>query len=433
MKHCTRIFIAVALVATLALGVLPACAQDNALSEKTAIVLKKMRDEKISAPKAFDDKLLTKDVLLFALGEKDLLDPGNAKWNGAPETMAWSQILVEQFPELIEKPNAISPAAQIKVARWLLSQKDARVETMAENILKTNATEKPDLENVSMALYILSGYYRKKGETEKAIATALRIEEFSKDPRIIGSHIFSAIDIALQAGDKAKAQQLMDKAIAYGNGELTGRAYKTMAGQLSKEGKWEEARAVLQKPITGEGAALARVQLDSQLMQSYFGRGEWNEARKWAKTTVEHYDALSDDDKKKQEYLKWTIENAKNIPEQIAQWQKSPVQIQNQQIRIRVAPGQTEPVRTYFNANSYRDFTIKAVSDNPDISVWPLQSPQDYEMRQYQMVGVEIAPAAVQKSGKAELTVSFDEFPNTTFKIPIDIQVSENADKNEDE
>jgi hypothetical protein len=54
-------------------------------------------------------------------------------------------------------------------------------------------------------------------------------------------------------------------------------------------------------------------------------------------------------------------------------------------------------------------------------------------MSAYQMVGVEIAPAALQKSGKAELTVSFDEFPNTTLKIPIVIEVIENGDKNEDE
>jgi tetratricopeptide (TPR) repeat protein len=435
MKNSTRILVALACVAALALGVLPAQAQapDKALSEKTTLVLKKMRDEKISAQKAFDNKLLTGDVLLYALGEKEVLDPGDAKWNGAPETMAWAQLLVEQFPELLEKPGALSPIAQIKVMRWLLSQKDARVETLAESILKNNATGKPDLENVGSALYTLSSYYQEKGETEKAIATALRIEEFSKDPQKIGSHIFYAVSIATQAGDKARAQQLIDKIIGYGNGELTGRVYMVMANQLSREGKLEEARAVLQKPIAGEGAELARIQLDSQLMQSYFSRGEWDEARKWAKTTIEHYNALSEDDKKKKEYLKWTIENAKNIPGQIEQWQKGPVQTYNTQIRVRVAPGETEPVRTYFNVNSYRDFTVKGVADNPAISVWPLQSPQDYDMSAYQMVGVEIAPAALQKSGKAELTVSFDEFPNTTLKIPIVIEVIENGDKNEDE
>jgi hypothetical protein len=433
MKNSIRIFVAVVCAAALALGVLPASAQAPALSEKTAQVLKTMRDEKISAQKAFDDKLLTKEILLYALGDKELLDPGDAKWNGAPETMAWAQLLVEQFPELLEQPGALSPAAQLKVAQWFFSKQDKRGEPIAENVLKTTGREKEDWEDINTALYSLANYYREIGETEKSIATSLRIEGFTKDPKQISQHIYSAVSVALQADDKARAQQLIDKIIGYGNGELTGYAYMMMANQLSREGKWEEARAVLQKPIAGEGAELARVQLDSQLMQSYFERGEWDEARKWAKLTVEHYNALSEDDKKKKEYLKWTIENAKNIPSQIEQWQKSPVQTYNTQIRVRVAPGETEPVRTYFNVNSYRDFTVKAAADNPDITAWPLQSPQDYEMRQYQMIGVEIAPAALQKSGKAELTVSFDEFPNTTLKIPIVIEVTAEGDKNEDE
>lgn len=425
-------FLAVFCIA-LALGVLPAWAQAPALPEKTAQVLKKMRDEKISAPQAFADKLLTKDVLLFALGEEDLLDPGDAKWNGAPETMAWSQLAVEQFPELLENPDALSPVAQLKIARWLLSQKDARGVALAENILKTKGREKADLEHISSALYLLSGYYQENGENEKAIATLLRIEDFSQDPKAVAGQVYSALGIALQAGDKAKTQQLLDKLIAYKNAQYIGYAYMMLANQLFQNGQTEEARALLQKPIAGEGAAIVRVQMDSQLMQSYFERGEWDAARQWAKTVVERYNALSEDDKKQKEYLKWTAENAKNIPSQIAQWQNKPVQTYNDRIRVRVAPNETEPVHTYFNINSYRDFTVKAVADNPDITVWPLQSPQEYEMRQYQMIGVEIAPAALQKSGKAELTVSFDEFPGTTLKIPIVIEVKENGDNTEDE
>jgi hypothetical protein len=53
------------------------------------------------------------------------------------------------------------------------------------------------------------------------------------------------------------------------------------------------------------------------------------------------------------------------------------------------------------------------------------------------MVGVEITPEAFPKAvgeeTKAEITVSFEEFPDTTFKIPVKVVRVENGAKTGDE
>jgi tetratricopeptide (TPR) repeat protein len=437
MKIPHRLFVAVAVAASLALGVLPARAQppQQTPSEKTALVLKKMRDENISAEEAFDDGLLTKDVLLFALGEDGVLDTQPGQWQGSPETMAWAQLLAEKFPESVARPAELPIGVQVKLARWYFSKNDARGVEIMDNILKNLSRENPDMRIASTVISLLARHYSEIGEYEKSIATSLKAQEFTQEPQFLSSFIFTAARTAATAGDTAQAQKLYEQIVETGGGWAKVQSIIALSQILSKQGKVEEARALLQKPLDGDNADEMQIQLDNQIMQTYFQRGEWDEALKWAKTTIEHYDALEKNDRK--EMLKWTVENAKRMPEQIAQWKKSPVQLYTREISVRVADGETEPARTYFNVNSYRDITVKAASDNAAIGVWPLQSPENYSANSYQMVGVEITPEAFPKAvgeeTKAEITVSFEEFPDTTFKIPVKVVRVENGAKTGDE
>jgi hypothetical protein len=427
-------FIPILLLAALAfatLGVLPACAQppEQTPLEKTNLVLKKMRDENIAPQKAFDDGLLTKDVLLFALSENGVLDTQPGQWENMPETLAWTQLLMEKFPEAVAKPDELPTGVQIKIARWYFSKNDKRGAEIMENILKNLPRENPDMGVANVTIFYLSKYYKSIGETEKSIATSLRMQEFTKEPAMLSSSFFRAAQTASEAGDTVRAKQLYEQVIATNEGWMTAQSIIALSQILSKEGKLNEARALLQKPVEGANAEEIRLQLDNELMQSYFSQGEWEETQKWAKTVIEDYDALKNPDKTQR--WQWVVENAKRMPQQIEMWKKSPVQLYAREISLRIAADETEAVHTSFNVHSYRDITVKAVSDNPAIGVWPLQLPENYRSNSYQMLDVEITPAAFPKAvgeeTKADITVSFEEFPDTVFHVPVVITLEEKA------
>jgi hypothetical protein len=121
--------------------------------------------------------------------------------------------------------------------------------------------------------------------------------------------------------------------------------------------------------------------------------------------------------------LEWIVQSAKDLPQQIAQWEKRPIQLYPQKIALSKPAGNVEePIRTYFNVNSYRAITVKAVSSNPEVKVWPLQSPYGYESRNSRMIGVEISTAALKDDFKAEIVVTTEEFPDVTFRVPITLR-----------
>jgi tetratricopeptide (TPR) repeat protein len=409
----------------LALGVLPARAQppEQTPLEKAQAVLKTMRDENLSASQAFESGLLTKDVLLFVLGENGLLDRQPGQWQDTPETSAWTQLFVEKFPELAVKPAELPTAVQIKIARWYFSKNDGRGAAIMESVLKNLSRENPDLMTVNTAIFHLSDYYKSIGETEKSIATSLKMQEFTKDANLLVMNVFRAAQTASTAGETARARQLYEQVIGYNSDHFTGEAIIGLARELSREGKLQEARALLQKPVEGENADEIRLQLENELVQSYFHSGEWDEAQKWAKTFVEHYDALKSPNKTGR--WQWLADNARRVPQQIEQWKKSPARLFTPIIAVRVAAAETEPMHISLNVQSYRDITVKAISNHPAIGVFSMQLPESYVSNTYQMLDVEIAPAAFpQNPGdetKAEITVSVAEFPDTVFHVPVTI------------
>lgn len=414
--------IALLVALVLALGVLPTRAQppEQSPQEKAQAVLKKMRDENLSALQAFESGLLTKEVLLFALNENGLLDRQPGQWQDAPETSAWTQLLIEKFPELAAEPAELPTGVQIKIARWYFSKNDGRGAAIMENVLKNLSRENPDAMTANTVIFHLSDYYKSIGETEKSIATALKMEEFTKDANLLAMNVFRAAQTASAAGETARARRLYERVIGYNSDHFTGDAIIALARELSKEGKLQEARALLQKPVEGETDEI-RLQLENELVQSYFHSGEWDEAQKWAKKFIEHYDALKSPNKTGR--WQWLVDNARRVPQQIEQWKKSPVQLLTPIIAVRMAAAETEPMHISLSVQSYRDITVKAVSNHPAIGVFPMQLPESYISSSYQMLDVEIAPAAFPKNPgdetKAEIAISFAEFPDTVFHVPV--------------
>jgi tetratricopeptide (TPR) repeat protein len=410
------------------LGVLPVRAQppQPTVFEKTTLVLKKMRDEKISAQKAFDDGILTKEILLSALEEDGVLDAQPDQWQSKLETLAWTQLLVEKFPEAVAKPAEFPANLQIKIARWYFSKNDKHGAEILEEILKNMSREKPDENVVNNVIYLLAEYYASVGETEKSIATSLKAKEFTTDPVVLARYIWFAARTAAAAGNTGQAQQFYEQVIAVGD-EKT-QATIELSQVLSRDGRWDEARELLKKPVEGENADINRIELDNELIESYFNNGEWGESLKWAKTTVEHYDTFTKDGLK--EFPKWVVEiveDARQMPEQIAKWQKNPLATSVQQIEMQVPTTEAERAvfekRKSFMIYSYPAGTPSVVSDNPQLKVAVKPLPREFRgSSNYRTITFDFAPEALKTGLRAEIIITCAEFPDITLRVPVTLK-----------
>jgi hypothetical protein len=205
----------------------------------------------------------------------------------------------------------------------------------------------------------------------------------------------------------------------------------TLLSELLQAGKINEGRDLLKKAIEGDSTDETRVTLEFQLAQSYVKTGEWAEARRYAQSAITRYATLKKPDKKgegKDVFSGYDPESAMNsatwVLQQVEQWEKAPLLLEPKEVVLHFR-GAKEPVRSYFNLRSYRDFTATWESTDKSVKVVQLASPHGYEDQTRPRFGVEVTPEAVDKEYPLELIVKVKEFPDLTLKIPIKMQKTE--------
>jgi tetratricopeptide (TPR) repeat protein len=420
MKIALRNWVLCALV--LALGVLPAWqvrAQPPQQSEYDLAkgVVEKVRSGQTTLEKAFADGLLSRPVLLAIVGDEQALDPGRGFWNPAEETYKWTGFLVAKYPEILNDNVFLDYGVRLRLALYFFRQRDNRGAQIMEKIIDEQSREKPDTNVLMTALYRLSQYYLQTNDNQKAVAVALRVRDFNVTTSSQANILLSAARGAWAAGEKERANEIYQDVIALGYGWATGHAYREMATHLTDEGKREEARALLQKPIDGLNADQIRVVLDMDLAHSYFETGEWDEAKKWAQAAVRQYESLANPIKNHN--LEIFYEQAKNYARQVEAAQNNPVDVMTRQIRVTMPADATAPVRTFFSVNAQRALTIRVQSNDPALKVWIFRDAQGRVNSRFQTVGVAVAPEIIHSKLQPEVTVSFDELPDKIFRIPV--------------
>jgi tetratricopeptide (TPR) repeat protein len=313
-----------ATTAALGSGVLPACAQPPQESEfdRAAGIVEKVRSGKITLEKAFADGLLTRAVLVEIVGTEQALDPGRGFWNPGEETYKWTGFLIEKYPEIFDEKMFLGYGVRLRIALVFMRQRDPRGAQIMEQILTELPREKTDKAILMAALYNLSLYYRSIGEDKKAIETAFKVRDYDTTPADQANILLGAARAAEASGDKAGAKDIYNQIVELGYGWATGQAYIGLAHQLFREGKLEEGRALLKKPIDGLNADQIRVVLDDHLASSYFGTGEYDEARKWAAAAVKQYESLAAPIKN--HGLENFYESSKRMPQQIEAAKNNP-------------------------------------------------------------------------------------------------------------
>jgi tetratricopeptide (TPR) repeat protein len=399
---------------------LPARAQPAAQSMNDGLnaVIKKMREEKLSPQAAFDQGILTKKLLVMALGDTHIIDPGRPMWSPTQESTQFAAVVIEHFPEVLEDPLSLNQTAQARLAIYLMDRGDKRGPELMETIIDDMPRNGVDLTVLDTMLYRLSSYYHGKGEYAKAIATSLRVKEFTTNAPMVANILLNGARAATSAGDKAGAKKLYDEIIAQKYGWATGHAYSDMANQLIQEGKVEEARELMKRPLEGDNGDQFRVIMNGRLAQSYFETAEWDLAAQWAQATIDQYKSLANP--LQNHGLEYSPESAKRLLQEIEQWKKSPVMLAPETITTR-SKGAGETIRTYFNVQSYRKLTITVESPDKSVKISDYQLPYGFENKKNQMFGLDITPEKADADYDTELTLKIAEFPDKVIKLPVKI------------
>ncbi len=385
-----------------------------------------LRSTGMTPQQAYEKKLLVEGVLLNLINADDLLDSGRGLWNPAQESRDFSLTLVQNLPQLLEPDSALQISGRVRVGLALLSSGDPRGGALLNKMIDDLPRENPDIQVVNAILYNLSGYYQGQGEPKKAIDTALKIREFTQDGETRSNIVLQAADAAYSMGDKERAQQLYDEVIGYGYGWATGHVYRTLASHLFADGKLEEGRGMLKRPVEGRNGDQFRVILLKELVDSYFSTGQWEEARRYAKAAADQYKAL--DNPIKDHGLEYFAQSAEQMPEQIKRWEKAPLVVQPEQITLRAKKG--EVAHTHFSLESFRSIDAVVTCESPQIQIQRLQSPYgEYGESHAARFYVRIAPEATQENLDTVLIVKSAAFADFELRVPLQIRVVEDAKK----
>jgi|GEM_PF-5939144 len=384
-------------------------------SERAIKVMQQLHAQSISLEQAFAQGQLDKQTLLLIVGDDKLPDPKHSLWDTGPMGYRLTGFLLEKFPEVLTEIDQQTSEVRIRVGLYLQSKKDERGAAIMEKIIAEQPLKQPDSKILLSALYNLSNFYQRIGQPLKGYETAVRVKEYNLTPEAQSNILLTAARALSAAGEKENAMVAYEEVIDLGYGWATGHAYVDMARLLTQDGKKEEARALLKTPITGANSDMGMVLTKSSLMHSYYADGDWEQTRHWGQATIDQYENSS----KSVRGLEWSAESAKNILESIKQWEKSPVRSYTESIVVALPDPAPEYFYVHLNVSSYRDFTMQASASDTSIELLPLLSPHGYDGRTYQQFAVKIPSKLLQNAAKHQLTLTFTEFPDVKFEIPI--------------
>ena len=179
-----------------------------------------------------------------------------------------AESLIRNEPRLatVKDEKELSPeqrAAQAKrlqpMSRWvrlwvgeaLAHRNEARAVPLLSSIVnEAKAPLGAERFDVLLAVEKLSDYYRANRKFEDSIATWLKMDALFTDNGWRAEIRVEAARDYMKMGQAEKAKELYDQVPAFGFGWFTGMALWDQANTLVQQGKHEEARQLLQRPIS---------------------------------------------------------------------------------------------------------------------------------------------------------------------------------------
>lgn len=369
---------------------------------------------------------------LGLLDERELLYLLDNFWFPSKDRIALAKVLVAHGDELLRDTSKIGPRAKLALAEYYRSVLDPRLVPIAKEILAAIRQPVPDEANDRVPVVnLLASYHVEKGELEKALDVYLQAPRYSLDREYLAAHVLHAARIYKQLGNVEKAQELYEQVPQYGFAWATGTARHDQAQELIAQGRHEEARKLLQEPVSGLYEDQVKVGMLALLGYSHYRTGEFETARQYSQKAIAQYKVLKNP--MQGEGLEGQVSMAQAILSWIERWAREPVIVAPQRLRVVVNRDERDkPVTRRLFVRVPYPVPLTATTDSPQVvarlsddwrmdGVDALAAPPAYYIEKEVMV--EIAPQALGKVSAATLLVSSAAHPDFKVRVPMQIEV----------
>lgn len=354
-QHTLSMILAVGLQTSLWLRGLPVCAQTDTrtpspTSSLRLDVIQRVGDH-VRAGTLAPDKVLRDGGLMPG----ELLRMLELRWFPAKDRVVLAGLLVKYGPDLVEPAKTIEPRAKLALAEYFRTIRDPRLVPLLQERLA--AIKQPHPESLVPELNLLASYYIEIGQLQKALDLYLQAPRYSSAPAYLASHLMHAARTYRQLGNEQKAQELLAQVPQHGFAWATGMLHWELAAALMEKGQHDEARRLLQEPLTGLYADQIQVGLLSLLAKSYYRTADFKSARKYAVMAQAQYKSLTSP--LQGEGLDRQVETAREIERWSEQWSKAPVVCEPAEVRV---PWPTEkpntPIMQHIAIRAFRPVEI---------------------------------------------------------------------------
>jgi len=342
------------------------------------------------------------------------------------------QTLLETHGVTPEKAAELPPLCALRVAQSLGSRGDKRCEPVFERLLEQHRAN----EALAVpAVLAFAEYYRFIGDYAKSAETFLRAKDHTQASNTLANCTVEAARAYMQAGNEAEAERLYGEVAKYGYGWATGVALYDRAKRLVDLGRHDEARRLLQQPVSGQYAEQVQVVLLSTLGLSHYMTGDFASARKYCQEALTQYERLRD--RLEGEGVDEKALQARTLLTLMGQWSRQPFVCEPREIRVVAAKTgeRATAITRRFTISSSRPLRFTASTDAADVQAWLEDTgwgrpTSDSERTQSEIAGyIRISLGTRPAARTATLILSSPDIAGVELRVPIrlDTPVDGNA------
>jgi len=221
-------------------------------------------------------------------------------------------------------------------------------------------------------------------------------------------------------GEEKKANELYERVAQCGYGWGTGMAIVDRAGRLMAKGKHEEARQLLQTPVTGLYADQIKSVMRQRLGYSYYLTGEFDLAEKCFREAVQLYESVPNP--LQGHGLEWIVREAKVCLDWIPKWKGGPFLTDTKSLKV-IAKPPSESAKSSFLLQGYREAPLTLTTEPPGLKAVVAETKVFGYYTQYRIIVAADAKLAAGKLPlEGKLTVTSPEYPDAKIVVQLHVE-----------
>jgi len=339
-------------------------------------------------------------------------------------------LLVRHAPEVTKDALKRPKSVQLALADFYTSQGDEKAAPLYEAVLK----QTPAPYGQGLVMCALGEFWAGRKQPQKAQDVFERGRQVltGSYPHFAGEMLIRAARTWAECGNQEKASLLYARVAKEGDGWMTGMALWDQGTALLSKGDYQQARVLLQRPVTGEKADQIKVALTSSLAFSYYTTGDFAEARRLCTDTSNQFKAL----KKPLEGLSGQACNAPAMLMWMDRWKDDPNAVfcepLSQITLIPDAPPK-QPISRQLALRSYRPAQVSVSTDTKGVEVQALNNGQAQKRAFFyeNLFDVRLDPhlfADVTQDTDVMLTLHVSQPKPIDLQVPLHIHVKSEDD-----